>query len=289
MAPLFGPSGNSESFYEQGYKKTEQSMEWLKNMGLTAYEYSAGKGIFGSEETFRTIGRNALQHGIKLSLHAPYYISLSGADFEKRMNSLKYISDSARAADYMGADIIVVHSGSVGKMTREDALELSKDTLYKTLEKLEELGLSHIKIGIETMGKINQLGTLDEVLETCSMDSRLYPVVDFGHLYARSMGNDFLTADDYKAAFDKIADRLSPEKAIKLHCHFSRIEFTKGGEKKHLKLYEGLEDGFGPPSEPFIRTVADYGLSPTVICESDGTMAEDALAMMKLYEKYKDN
>ncbi len=278
MSAKFGPAGNSESFYVAGKKSTWQAPEWLAEMGLDAYEYQCGQGVRGSEEAFRKIGDEAKKHGILLSLHAPYFISLSGVEKEKRLKSLDYIGQSLAAAEAMGAGIIVIHTGSASKITREEAVSLAKDTMYRALEAFPN---TKVSMGLETMGKLNQLGTLDEVLEICSIDKRLCPVVDFGHLNARNIGGLFNTSDDYRRVFDRITEVLGGEYADKLHCHFSKIEYTKSGEKKHLTFADNV---FGPEFEPLAEALARDSYSPRIICESDGTMAEDALAMKKMYQ-----
>ena len=132
------------------------------------------------------------------------------------------------------------------------------------------------------MGKVNQLGTLDEVIEICGISKRLSPVVDFGHLNARDRGGVFVTPDDYRRVFDRIGSALGSEKAERLHCHFSKIEYTAGGEKKHLTFADRV---YGPEFEPLAEVIAADSLSPRIICESDGTMAEDALTMKRLTEE----
>jgi endonuclease IV len=94
MSATFGPAGNSESFYAEKHKSTLEAPAWLRARGLDAYEYSAGNGITGSIETFRKLGLAAKENGIRLSLHTPYYISLSGVEEEKRLKSLTYIKKS---------------------------------------------------------------------------------------------------------------------------------------------------------------------------------------------------
>lgn len=277
MSATFGPAGNSESFYAEKHKSTLEAPAWLRARGLDAYEYSAGNGITGSIETFRKLGLAAKENGIRLSLHTPYYISLSGVEEEKRLKSLTYIKKSIEAAEAMGADTIVIHAGSASKISREEALALASDTLLRALADNPD---TKVHFGIETMGKKNQLGTFEEILTLCQLDERLYPVVDFGHLNARDLGV-FFTWEDYARIFDRIAKNLCPEKASYLHCHFSKIEYTAAGEKKHLTF---ADTQFGPPYEPLIEAVHRLGISPRFICESDGTMAEDALAMKKYYQ-----
>lgn len=278
MSAKFGPSGNSDSFYNEGKKHTYQSPAWLAARGLDAYEYSAGNGITGGLATFQKIGEEATKHNILLSFHTPYFISLSGTDPEKRLKSIDYIAKSVAAAEAMGADTIVIHAGSASKISREEAVNLAKDTLYKALEALPD---TKIRFGIETMGKKNQLGTLDEVLEICSLSPRLCPVVDWGHMNARNLGGLFPAADDYRRVFDLIGKTLGYEYADTLHCHFSKIEFTSAGEKRHLTFADNL---YGPDFEPLMEAIAKDGYSPRILCESAGTQAEDALAMKKFYQ-----
>jgi deoxyribonuclease-4 len=130
------------------------------------------------------------------------------------------------------------------------------------------------------MGKNNQMGTLEEVLEVCRVSERLIPTIDFGHLNARGQGY-IKTADDYEQILDKIENALGSEVLKKFHSHFSMIEYTAGGEKKHLSF--DRNNGFGPPYEPLMELIAKKNLAPTFICESDGTQADDALKMKQAY------
>ena len=282
MSALFGPGGNSEAFKAAGGKSTLDAPSWLKSIGLDAYEYEAGNGLAASPSMLLALGKEAASQGIKMSYHTPYFISLSGIEEEKRLKSIGYIRQSLDAANLIGAKTIVVHSGSAAKISRDEAMRLAADTLVRTLEEVDTYG---IKIGLETMGKVNQLGTLDEVLELCRIDSAFVPVVDFGHLNARDLGGVFKTADDYLRVFDKIDKNLGAEIAQNLHCHFSKIEWTGSGEKKHLTF---SDTEYGPDFEPLIDAIAKHGLSPTIICESAGTQSDDALSMKKYYmEKIK--
>lgn len=274
----FGPGGNGDLFYATGGKSTADAPAWVKKYGLDAYEFEAGRGINTSEESLRRIGESAREHGVHMSLHTPYFISLSGVDPEKRLKSIEYIEKSLWAATLLGAHTIVIHSGSAAKISREEAMKLSCDTLYKVIE---AIGNTDVKLGIETMGKKNQLGTLDEVIEQCRVDSHYVPVVDFGHLNAREVGGAFVSCDDYRRVFDKIAIGCSDNVAKNLHCHFSKIQFTDAGEKKHLTFEDTV---YGPTFEPFIEAIVKDGLTPTVICESDGTQPEDAKAMKDYYQ-----
>lgn len=272
----FGPGGNSDSFYAEGHKSTAEAPAWVKSKGLDAYEYEAGNGLTAGEASLRKVGEEAKKHGILMSLHTPYFISLSGIEPEKRLNSINYIKKSLWAAELLGADTIVIHSGSAAKISREEAMSLARDTLERIIE---EVGDTPIHLGLETMGKLNQLGTLEEVIELCKTDRHYYPVVDFGHLNARNLGNYYTDVDSYRRTFDLVANGLGWEIAKNMHCHFSKIMYTSAGEKKHLTF---ADNEFGPAFEPLAEAIIKDGLTPRIICESDGTMAEDALYMKSL-------
>lgn len=283
MSAYFGPGGNSIAFKLAGGKTTVQAPEWVSSIGLNAYEYEAGKGIVASPAVLAEIGEEAKKYNIKMSLHTPYFISLSGVEEEKRLNSITYIQESLNAAKLIGAKIIVVHPGSAAKITRQEAMKLAADTLIKTLSTVDTFG---IKIGLETMGKLNQLGTLEEVIELCRIDNALVPVVDFGHMNAREQGGVFVTSADYMRVFDKIDGALGAEIAENLHCHFSKIEWTTSGEKKHLTF---SDTGYGPDYHPLMELLVKNSLSPTLICESAGTQSDDALTMKKYYEELNND
>ncbi len=280
MSCKFGPAGNSISFTKMGYKSSLQVPEYLTVMGLDAFEYQCGRGVNIGTGKATELGIIAKEKGITLSLHAPYYISMSSVDEEKRLNSINYILASARAVKAMGGNRIVVHTGSCGKISREEALILAKDTMKKSLDALDNEGLGDIHICPETMGKVNQLGTLDEVIELCKLDERLIPCIDFGHLNARDLGF-FKTKDDYKIVYEKIENNLGIDRLKSFHSHFSKIEYTAGGEKRHLTFEDTV---YGPDFEPVMELSAKKNCNNIFICESDGTQAEDSKKMKDYYD-----
>ena len=231
-------------------------------------------------DTAKEMGALAAQHGIQLSLHAPYFISLASAEAEKRDNSVRYILESARAVAAMGGERIVVHPGGLGGLSRRDATTLAAETLRRAQQALDEEGLSVVRVCPETMGKINQLGDLDEVLAFCKVDERFLPCIDFGHLNSRTQGG-LNSREAFAAVLDRLHNDLGAERAAQFHAHFSKIEYTKGGEKRHLTFEDTM---YGPDPAPLMQLIRERGLTPTFICESDGTQAEDARTLMRLYE-----
>ena len=282
MAGKFGPAGNADSFSAE-YKSSLDAPGWIARQGLDAYEYQCGKGVHIGQESARKLGENAVKEGIALSLHAPYFINLANPDPEALEKTIGYILSACQAAHWMGAARVVIHTGALMKRTRQQALDIARSSLQAVVAACDQAGLGHITLCPETMGKINQLGDLEEVLSLCTVDERLLPCVDFGHLYARSLG-----ADEGMEATERILDRmaqvLGEARASRFHSHFSKIQYTpKGGEKVHLTFDQ---KDYGPDPLPLMELLARRGWSPTIICESAGTQAEDALTMKRAYQAY---
>lgn len=279
----FGTAGTSDSFEAKGYKTSLDIPAYTAEMGLDAFEYQCGHGVRLGVDKARRMAADAAERGILFSVHAPYYISMSSLEEEKRLNSVRYLLQSAEICRALGGRRIIFHSGSCGRQSREAALEKALDTMRRAVEALDEAGYGDMTLCPETMGKIGQLGTLDEVLALCEVDKRITPCIDFGHLYARSCGEQFAAATapaDYAALLDTLAARLGDDRAAHFHAHFSRIAYTKGGEKCHLTF---ADTEFGPPHAPLLALLKERGLAPTIICESAGTQAEDAATLAKTY------
>ena len=278
MSAKFGPAGNAESF---PYKSSVDAPRWLSELGLDAYEYQCGKGVNVGEETARKLFAAAAANSVALSLHAPYFINLANPDPESLKKTTGYIIAACRAADWMGATRVVIHSGALMKRTRREAQDIALNSLKEIVAAVDGEGFGHITLCPETMGKINQLGDLDEVLELCTLDKRLTPCIDFGHLYARTLGE----LEGHEACvrmLDRVVEVLGEERASRFHSHFSKIQFTLGGgEKMHLTFDQ---DEFGPDPAPLMAEIARRNWNPTFICESAGTQAEDAVTMKKLYQ-----
>ena len=279
---LFGVAGNPDVFTRTVSKASADAPAWLASIGLDCYEYQCGKGVHVGEETARKVGGNAAAAGIRMSLHAPYFINLANPDPESLQKTIGYITSACMAADWMGADRVVIHTGALMKRSRKEALEIAGRSLLAALRACDEAGFSGIALCPETMGKINQLGDLDEVLELCTLDERLVPCIDFGHLYARSLG----ALEGHEACvnmLDRVEQVLGSRRAAGFHSHFSHIEFTpNGGEKCHRTFAD--DGGYGPDWAPLAAEVARRGWSPRFICESAGTQSEDALEMKRIYQ-----
>lgn len=277
---VFGPAGSSEAFSSK-YKSSIKAPEYLAAFGLDCFEYQCGRGVNIGRESAESLGAEAKKHNIIMSLHSPYFINLSG-DGERVEKNIGYILASARACSYMGGDRVVIHCGGLSGRTREEAMKNTLSNLGLALKAMDEEGLGNITLCIETMGKINVLGDFDEIMTICRAYESLLPCIDFGHLNCRT-GGGMNSRGDFENLLTRMENDIGRDRARSFHAHFSKIEYSKGGEVRHLTFED---DKYGPDFEPLGRLLAERGLTPRVICESAGTQDKDALTMKNIYLGY---
>lgn len=282
---LFGPSGCGNEFYEQGHKSILEVPEWVKNYGLDAYEYSFGHGYNMSSELANKAGQLFKDHDIKLSLHAPFYINFANPDEVMYQKTQGYIYTGIKFLRAFGADRLIFHPASCGKLKREEALELTYKRFVETFNKMDEEGiLDGLLLCPETMGKTMQIGTYSEVVDLCKVNEHLVPTFDFGHINSLEQGS-LKTKDDYKRILDYCIEKLGFDRTNNCHIHFSKIQYGAKGEIKHLNYDDSI---YGPEFDPLAEVLVEYNLSPRVICESMDKMPHDALIMKKIYLKTLD-
>lgn len=277
----FGPSGNSQIFYDAGNKASVQAPKWLAENGLNAYEVSFGRGVKMSVKTAKEMGAQAKQYGIEISVHAPYYINFANPDDEMKMRSFHHITTSLELLKAMGGQHLVVHIASQGKLTRQEALELTKTRLHELFEKVDfKNTYKDIYICLETMGRVPQIGTPQEIIDLCALHPNLMPAFDFGHVNCLMQGK-LNSAKDYINIFKYCEKVLGTPRTKNCHIHFSKIEFNEKGEVRHLDFDDEI---YGPDFLPLAQAITQLGLTPTIICESKTKMAEDAMLMRDIFE-----
>ncbi len=275
----FGPAGNCEMFYGEGNKSSMQAAKWLKEKGLNAYEYSFGKGILLSDETALLIAQEMKEHGITISAHAPYFINFANPSDEMAEKSFAYVVESLRKLRLLGGNHLVVHPASCGKMTRDEAVNLTKKRLTNLKDILIENGFDDMYVCLETMGKSAQIGTYEEIIDFCTIYDKYIPTFDFGHINALTNGM-LKGEDDYEKIIKLSIDKLGYERMKNVHIHFSKIEYTSKGEVKHLTFDDTV---YGPEFLPLAKVIKKYKLEPMIICESKGTQTRDAILMKEMY------
>ena len=276
----FGPSGNSERFINSGHSGSEESARWVKDMGLDCFEYSFGRGVRLSESKAESIKKAFNECKIEISVHAPYYINLANPDDDMAKKSFGYIVDSAKMCKLMGGKRIVFHPASQGKLTRDEAVNLTLERMKGLCELIYKENLDDMVFCPETMGKLAQIGTIEEIASFCKVDKCFIPCVDFGHVNAREQGS-LKTEDDFAKRMEYLVSELGYEKMKNFHVHFSKIEYTSKGEVKHLTF---ADEKYGPEFLPCALALKREKLEPYIVCESAGTQDDDALTMKKIYK-----
>ena len=276
----FGPSGNSQSFYAAGYEHTEEAAAYVKEMGLDCFEYSFGRGVRMGEEKARSIGAAFAKENVEISVHAPYFINFANPDDEMAAKSYGYVLDSARMVKAMGGRRVVFHPAAQGKDAREIAVSRAEDRLKILRDYIYLNALQDCMFCPETMGKLAQVGTVEEIARFCLVDEIFTPCVDFGHVNAREQGS-LKTEEDYRRLLEYLVEKLGYERMKHFHVHFSKIMYGAKGEIKHLTF---ADEVYGPEFLPLARVLKEMKLEPYIVSESDGTQAEDALAMKRMYE-----
>ncbi len=273
----FGPAGNP-----LGYSgETVNVCNYIRRRGLDAYEYQATYGLRISKQSALKIKKNAKENAIIISMHAPYYINLSSNKDDVIERSIQRLIQSAKAAEWMNAYRIVFHPGFYTKYSHNEAMVKLHSAIKALNEKLDTMDVSNYTFAPETTGKKSQLGSLDEIMDICRIHENFTPTIDFAHLHARS-GGRIKGKEDYGIIFEKLEDKLGLKS---LHSHFTSIEFTDKGERRHHALFE---DDYGPPLEPLLEEIAERGWNVTVICETP-RLDEDALLMQKTYNNILKN
>ncbi|MHC4277482.1 MAG: TIM barrel protein [Planctomycetota bacterium] len=275
----FGVAGCPPNFWKSSYKRDSvNSPLWLAGIGLDAYEIQFTHGIRLTMERALVLRKNAESTGTALSIHAPYYVVLTSTKKEVVKNSIEMMLKCLEFASYLGTNKIILHPGT-NQGNARDAMKRCLDNL-KVIRKNTDN--KKTLIYVETVGRrLSYLGSLEEIIEMCGELDFLRPCLDFAHIYAYESGV-LLEKGDFRKIFDRIGEKipLGTEEMKRLHCHFYPIEFGEKGEKRH-KNYR--DDGYGPRFEPFLEVIAEYGLTPTIICESKDAQDEDALRMKAFY------
>lgn len=278
----FGPSGNSESFYAEGFSHTEEAAGYVKRRGLDCFEYSFGRGVRMSEEKAVAIGEAFAAEGVEISVHAPYFINFANPDDEMAAKSYTYVLDSGRMVKLMGGERIVFHPAAQGKASREEAVQKTEDRLKILRDYIYLNDMQNLKFCPETMGKLAQIGTVEEIARFCLIDPVYTPCIDFGHVNAREQGS-LKTTEDYRSRLSYMIEKLGYKRMKHFHAHFSKIMYSAKGEIKHLTFEDTV---YGPEFYPLAVALKELKLEPYIVSESAGTQAEDAAEMKKIYNNF---
>jgi deoxyribonuclease-4 len=282
--PRFGPAGVPPLF--KSMKATLQDIpRLLREEGLDAFEYEAvqwGKKPQMREKEAQKLELEAKRNDVWLSLHGSYFINFCGTRTIVEASKQRLIA-CVTAAQWMSAHVVVFHPGFYGKKSPKEALKTCSEALEGVVEDMLSLGIRNVRVGPETMGRTYQLGSLDEALHLCETVERTQLVVDWSHLHARDRGR-FRTVEDFRKVAESIENRLGTKALKNLHCHFTKIEFTDKGERRHRMLQEAR---YGPDFRLLARVIVEFELKPVIISESP-ILDLDAMKMRDILQEELD-
>lgn len=214
-----------------------------------------------------------------LSMHGSYYLNLCGKK-EVVEASKKRLVACATAADWMGAYVMVFHTGFYGRLEKSYALKTCIKALKEVVATMKSLGIRNVKLGPETMGRVFQIGSLNEILAICEEVEQTQLVIDWSHLHARRKGR-FRKIADFRDVVEAVERRLGTTAARSMHCHFSKIEYTDNGEKRHHVLDEAK---YGPDFEMLAEVMVEFKMQPVIVCETP-LLDIDAIKLRDTYMK----
>ena len=277
---LFGPSGRSEDLIENKYE-LDQIPAVLCSKNLHAFEYPFTYGVKISDDKAAKLKLACDMCDVSLSVHAPYYINLANKNPDMIEKTYSYFAQCLNIMPKIGANRLVFHPGALMGMQRDEALALAKQNLKMIIERLKEQNLigKETKLCPETMGKHGQLGTVAEVAELCKIDDCLIPTIDFGHINSFTLGG-LKSTQDFVDVLKKFGKKIEDGN---VHIHFSKIEYTQAGEKKHLNFCDDGE----PNYKNMIDALVLLNLSGRIISESAGHQVTDSIEMMDYCNKIK--
>ena len=277
----FGPAGIPPLFKVLGARLPDVP-KLLREENLDAFEYQAvrwGQEPQMKQENAESFGAQARKNDVLLSLHGSYYVNLCGKK-EVAEASKRRLVACATAANWMGAYVVVFHMGFYGRFEKDYAFRTCVNALKDIVATMNSLGIQNVKLGPETMGRVFQVGSMDEILTICEEIEQTQLVIDWSHLHARHQGL-FRKVADFRAVVEEVEKRLGTEAARNMHCHFSKIEYTDKGERRHHVLDEAR---YGPDFEMLAEVIAEFNMRPVMISETP-LLDVDAVKMRDTYRK----
>ncbi len=291
--PVFSVSGFPLNFFKSPLgKKRENLFEWIESQGLDGIEIQCTYGIRMKEEQALLYHNLAEQHGLTLTMHAPYYISLASTKKEVVERSKEEIVKAYILAEQLGVHRIIFHPGGGYGNTPSERREGIQRLIVALNEIKPKLATENIKIYPEIGGKVNQLGSLDEIIEICKNVDYARPCIDLAHLHAREFGS-MDSKDKIVAVLKKIEEELGRTILEETHFHVYPVSYTDKGEKAHKKFGETEENPqlslfeepqeFMPRAKDYIAALKEVNLAPITVCEAHDTQDIGAKLMKDLY------
>ncbi|MCK5548490.1 MAG: TIM barrel protein, partial [Thermoplasmata archaeon] len=233
--------------------------------------YSLSTTIAKDYHELNELGLLAKELDVELSLHTPYYMDMI-TDDEIRDKSIQGIRWGGLIASELDATVIVTHLGLYGDYNTEAASKRVESSI-KTVRSLFKRSGIEIPLGLETTGRQEVFGEVDEVLTLCKKLDGVKPILNFAHLHSRS-GGSLKKKEDFEEAFAKVK-RFGK----KIHCHFAGVEHAGGNELRYTPIKKG-----DLRFEPLIELILENDFEVTLISGSP-LLEHDAMYMKVIMER----
>lgn len=301
--PRFGVAGYPPAFDRTAFRRERTKIcEWLRALGLDAFELQMTYGPRTMEARCRDYRKAAEDHGIKLSVHASYFIVFTSADPVKLKNSTETLKRTYELAHLLNADAVILHPGPLYGAEGEPQGILDRFVDHAGAA-LAAIGPSDSGLFVETAGKMGQLGSLDEILAISDQLPGVFPCIDFGHIHARTLGT-LDTEEAIDAVFSRLASRGFFKTGNRVHFHYTPIHYGHRGEIGHKTIHDRYDSApppdprkpkigqaasglYYPRFEPVARCLKKWQVDCTIISETKNSQEEGALALKAAYESCK--
>ncbi|MFP3173868.1 MAG: TIM barrel protein [Vulcanisaeta sp.] len=272
IGPAGVPIGARERKKSAG---TLDGIRYVSEVGLNAMEVEFVQGVKMNREAAQEAGELARELGVRLSVHAPYFINLCSEEAEKVEASIKRLQESLDRGEVMGATVVVFHPAYYGKLGPEGCYNAVKDAVLRVLDWMRESGITHVRLGLEVMARKSQFGSLEETFRLVREvnNPQVVAVIDWGHVYARNGGSI-----DYRAVLNMWREYFGDQP---MHTHFTCVKYKNG---EWVDEHEPMDTN-NPPFEPLARELAGEDIEITIINESP-LLEKDALRMKDILIKY---
>jgi deoxyribonuclease-4 len=273
---VFGTGGVPHSARPQS---TIGGVARIEELGLGCLELEFVHQVRMGEGKARQVAEAARKAGVRLSVHAPYYINFNSAEPDKVRASQERLLRSARIGWICGAESVIFHAAFYMGMAGADVYATVKKYLAEVVRELDQED-NRIWVRPEVMGRVAQFGTIEEILSLSTEFERVLPALDVAHWHARE--GRFNSYPEFATVLTHIEDKLGRRGIENLHVHCSGIKYGKRGELRHLNLGESDFQ-----YRDLLRALRAAGAKGLVVCESPN-LEEDALLLKQTYADVSD-
>ncbi len=237
----------------------EEFVDSLGEQGFEAFEFAFTRGFPWNKPRCARFGKVASTRGLRLSIHAPYFATLTITDEERSRRCRGALEHTMKLAEAMEAPVVVAHPG--GRRGEDPAvmMDVIRSNLDRLSARVDELGVG---LGLETTGRVGQMGSLGDISVLSAEYHFVRPTVDWAHVHAISHGG-LSTSDAFESVLAFVKERFAAWKIDPLHTHFSDVLYGDQGEIRHLPYGDG-----DLRITPLVEAVDRIGMRLTVISES---------------------